>query len=406
MLSNPGLWARFGIVYESNRIGDEMFYSIPLLWWLKRSRSSPLTFNIRANRLRATISDHLNIYPYDEAFIPPFDGFCGNIVAHQNRWKKARMEYYVSDHVFDINMDLVDMPALEELHVHFPVQGPKMIVDLARSPQICKLSLAGCFQLKFGGETLRCLTSVYLAFNHPSKAFPSMNDVAAVLQATPQLEDIFADVISNHISESIPKITMRKLRKAHFIFKLSGGTIIQSFFESLTLPALKDFHIILGFATSLGNQLDYFGIPALLERSQASLESLHVQGMPVSQNEILDCLRISPRLKSLAVSGPHLNGMFIENLILRPGEGDLACLCPVLEKMYIAHCFLADARDHVAGMISSRWELNGKECNSLKQIGFHQTGLGMGGGLVRLLSIKDRIGDGLRLNVTEEEVLL
>lgn len=404
MLSTPGLWARFGVVYESDRIGDEMFFSIPLRWWLKRSRSSPLTFNIRANRLRANLDDYLNIYPYDETFIPPFDGFCGDIVAHQNRWKKARMEYYVSDHIFDIKMDLGDMPVLEELHVHFPVQGPKMVVDLARSPLISKLSLAGCFQLKFGEKTLRCLTSVYLAYNHPSKAFPSMNDVAAVFQAAPELEDIFADVIFDQISGPLPKITMRKLRKAHFIFKLSGGTIIQSFFDSITLPALKDFHIILGIATALGDQLDYFGMPALLERSQASLESFQVQGMPISQNEILDCIRISPRLKSLAVSGPHLNGAFIEDLILRPEKG--ACLCPLLEKMYIAHCFLADARDHVASMISSRWRLNGKECNSLKQIGFNRTGLGMGGGLVRLLSIKDRIEDGLRLNITEEEVLL
>lgn len=402
-LSNPALWARFGIVYESNRIGDEMFYSIPLKWFLKRSRSSPLTFNIRTNRLDVFVSDLQNIYPYEETFIPPFRGLCGNVVAHQERWKKARMEYYISSHISDVKMELVDMPLLEELHIHFPVQGPRMIVDLARSPLVCKLSLVGCFQLRFGGEALQSLTSVYLAFNHPSKAFPSMNDVASVLQSAPQLEEIFADVISNHVSGPMPKLVMQKLRKAHFIFKLSGGAIIQSFFNSITLPALKDFLIVLGIATALSNQLDYFGMPALLERSQTSLESLHVQGMPVSQNEILECLRASPQLKTLAVSGPHLNGTFIENLVLRPTEGEWGQLCPAMEKLYIAHCFLADAREHIANMISSRWKLNSEEPHYLKQIGFHQTGLGMGGGLIRLLSIKDRMEDGLKLTITEED---
>ena len=91
-------------------------------------------------------------------------------------------------------------------------------------------------------------------------------------------------------------------------------------------------------------------VPALLERSRASLDSFHVQGMSMTQQEILDCLRVSPGLKSLTISGPHLNASFIKHLTIRPDENDFNRLSPEIERIYIAHCFLADARDYVASM--------------------------------------------------------
>ena len=314
------------------------------------------------------------------------------------------MEYYISSPVStDITMQLSSMPLLEEIYVHFPVHGPRLLVDLASSPNVQKVSLNGCFKLDFGDSKLRSLTSVHLSFNHPSQAFPSMDDVAGVLHAAPHLEEIFADVISNCISGPIPTVVMQNLRRVHFTFKLSGGAIIQRLFSSITLPALKDFLIILGIATALDSQLDNFGIPALLERSQASLDSFHVQGMPMTQREILDCLRVSPGLKNLTISGPHLNASFIKHLTIRADENDFDRLSPEIERIYIAHCFLADARDYVANMISSRWDLTTKGSRHLKQVRFHHTGLGLGGGLVRLLSMKECVEDGLKLTVTEED---
>jgi hypothetical protein len=127
------------------------------------------------------------------------------------------------------------------------------------------------------------------------------------------------------------------------------------FFDQLTLPALR--HLIIAFRVDVTWANAHF--MEFLSRSNCSLETLVLQNAAISQDELMQCLRmVQPTLTHLEVKTWHSSVIKDDILKLFRDEGvenTEACLCPNLQVIKFLGGAIEASDCVLSDMVKSRW---------------------------------------------------
>ncbi|TDL23840.1 hypothetical protein BD410DRAFT_787134 [Rickenella mellea] len=120
------------------------------------------------------------------------------------------------------------------------------------------------------------------------------------------------------------------------------------FLDKLCFPALSTLSIRMSYSPQTDNWPHF---AALLDRSKSHLTEIYLCGVPMSEHNLLKCLRNAPHLVSLDVGENSREEGFIMAMI---NQGHSKCLCPCLESIRLGRCNGVSWQS-VKDMILSRW---------------------------------------------------
>ncbi|THG99502.1 hypothetical protein EW145_g7257, partial [Phellinidium pouzarii] len=390
-LSLPRLWARFDLVQRAVPAGDVRALEMAKAW-ISRSRNVPLSFSLcvetgaitRRVAQREEDGDGDDDKDEDEdssqrhrkeLYTLPFRPLCEAVLEQQHRWKRVSIDYAIEESASHPEMDMVDMPLLEELDLSLPSPGSKALVDLAHSPRLQKLSLSGDFTVALGSKNLEHLKTVHLDLGKEQvlTRFPdtsnliSIADLLAVINRTPNVEHLSASVCG--VADPPDKdgsISLSSLRSFSLNVYESNGVSVKTVFSSLTLPSLEDFSLSI---CSIPRNNASFGIADLLTRSGAQLTRLSLQAPSVTSSEVLMVLRCCVHLVDLVLVDQIRSKEETRALVfaltptsrykLLSGHANTELgdtyLCPMLQTLEFSASQIRSLYSEFAAMIALRW---------------------------------------------------
>lgn len=426
------LWPLFDIRGEEDEESGLLLSFLSL--YLAYSRDTPVDTRITLGhpfQFTCTEVDEVDEFsPICEALLPMAHATIAMLKEHKHRFRHIQLEFNIlaplAKQLRRRDYHLSDMPILEELDLFFPCDtrvGSRAEnltkLDLSVSKELRTLGLYGNFAVSFGRGTGWCgtfidLTSVVLEGVSVSPAHPTLLDCYAVFLAAPNIVNFIGKICSRKDAEvdysQFRRIVAHSLRMLAIGTTLKYDWAIRAFFHVVSAPNLEGLSVIFPRERSVEESTrgwTDFGIPEFIERSGCKLEYFVSQAKPMTDDELIDVLRLSPDLRSLKIEdGVNITARTITSLILSQDD-DEGCvqpefgLCPRLELIGLRRCDFEEGGNSVVrpfvGMLTSRWHSQGHRW--LEEVYVEECGI------MRALEddrVRYFICDGLKLYMSEQ----
>ncbi|KLO08824.1 hypothetical protein SCHPADRAFT_1000685 [Schizopora paradoxa] len=336
-LSIPRLWSSFLLKrcdIDDDSCDDSQYLRriIPVIkTWVERSSSAPLDFEIE-------------LLPYESAkeTAEEIESLLDLLFEQRERWRSASIDYSFRFSKW-ADVTFSDMHMLQDLLLKFfPTPHCVPRVDLTQSLKLKSLSLGGNFKM-VGSNVIPSLAEVqmvpytfpvYIDGNPAPYISPTLQACFDIFRRAPSLETL---VVSIEASEegTFEHIRMDELRTMLLDLGSNGATSkhhLSSFFEHLTLPSLTTLKIS-------GTFLDYCPITssllAMVQRSQASISALVLDGSAFKEEHVVSLLRLFPGLETLILRGMTTLDEVLTNLTLTSTNGIEDDFCPRLKRFSV-----------------------------------------------------------------------
>ncbi|KAH8111938.1 hypothetical protein DFH11DRAFT_558425 [Phellopilus nigrolimitatus] len=359
-LSLPHLWSCFDVL-QYFPFTDEFTELALTDAWLDRSQNAPLSFSFGVGVDKKKRDFERELFDVSFFFL------CEQLLKHQCRWKRVSICYsdnMVTNFMGDFKLAMTEMTLLEDLHLHFPTDRVSPTVDLSHSPRLKSLCLSGKFSLSFGGVALENLKFIDLDINQflPDGSLSLIDGLFVILQSAPRLEEFYATVPGDVAStDETVDIHLESLQVLGLSFFLADHTAVRSLLDRLTLPSLVEFNLAIELMHPIELHLPEnvsFGIADFLGRSRAPLTHFALQAPAVRAGETLACLRLCPRLKSLALVDLFFSNFQMLDIITRLTlhcDDASESLFPELEILEFTARQLPNMYREFSSMLVSRW---------------------------------------------------
>ncbi|TDL17941.1 hypothetical protein BD410DRAFT_806934 [Rickenella mellea] len=320
-LSTPRLWSCL-------KISNQWKCSVGVQEWLRRSGTHPLS---------------ISWYGEDGDLSNPLENgrAIRALVAQSHRWENIQVRD--SGHILERFLVPISfsVPTLKTLILEAPLNDPwegTVGAQLSNAPKLRRLLLSGRLDVHFHGGMAQQLRELVIVRESYDKDSYSLERIANILASCPSLEsgefyvegngDMLTD--TDIIAPSLQSLSLDIPWKSYV-------TDIGPFLSRLTLPALKDLTLSpWGVFTPWLPQLR-----SLIERSQTSLASLSLVGtfgIEEYSSSLLDCLRMSPKLRQLSLETMSTGDSLMHALTSPPkGYPGAHDLCPRLRNLVIRH---------------------------------------------------------------------
>ncbi|KAF5372813.1 hypothetical protein D9757_011104 [Collybiopsis confluens] len=421
-LSTPQLWNALHVFLPnssfSNSVGMEELEPLierrreGLEAWFKRSRCLPLSISVYLSgygRLAGSVSDS-------------YVDFLKSIISFSNRWK--RIQLHLSPFFVDMLNALVadlspeDIPMLESLDVFYDSntdnrrQGAAAVYlppSGSRKPQLPLHGLISnapslhSFAVHHHSHSMdhlqlpwKNLTSLTMKSDRDSSRL-TVDQTLHLLANSPNLSTCTLGVLltSSAPGLDIPDISLSSLGALSLYFTLPSGDLpfpevenqLFSIFSVIRAPILSRFAFITqGF--DLGRAFGSIPFAPLLESSTCDIEELYLSFPLKSQDILVECLRTLPSITHLYLEScmPSHNRFLLNDKSsvaqilddafmghLSIGEGNLAPLCPRLEKLVLPDCKYVSEEALLAFAHSRAHSRDDPEVSRLKLLDVHFT---------------------------------
>ncbi|TDL15488.1 hypothetical protein BD410DRAFT_796345 [Rickenella mellea] len=329
------MWAGISMCRNAPREDDLVI----LDQWIARSGSNPLSFSLSYSKRGSKIDKLV------EALVP-----------HSWRWKDVTVDFgyaFVSDTFFDTISR--GTPALENLSIaslksiyNDKSHPPLPPLDISSAHRLKELTVYLDLKLDFGASilcNLRCLKI------WPYIPFISLTHFLYCIDHCPAIEYFACSSECNFgdINERVDT----KVRTLQYLTHLEVQTewgYPGPFFDRLCLPALRTLKLDTSWHISSTHSFNWPFVADLLKRSCAQVESFYLEGVPMRERHLIDCLQYTPCLKTFECKSQST----IPYRVLTVTESNH--LCPELECIELrGRIPKGGRRATVAKMITSRW---------------------------------------------------
>ncbi|KAJ7695639.1 hypothetical protein B0H17DRAFT_1329438 [Mycena rosella] len=271
--------------------------------WIKRSKGRIRELSLRSTLPRSTVNldgllwDHLRICRLAENH--DIAEYIGGRSKLDRLSGLEELQLGLTSQICDLLLSMPD-PKLRRL----TLDGPQFSWDILASNQCNLTSL----------EVRRPRTS------------PSLEEVMAILESNPNLEQFILDLDITGMPPSSsppPPLTMSKL----YTLDLAKTHWTPRFFELVAVPSLQTLRLSL---------IRVVGLLPLIEK-RPDLLHLSVNSCIIPSSELLQLLRVTPSLKTLALTRLDASANVIVEALAQSHSSD-AILCPALTHLEISHC--------------------------------------------------------------------
>lgn len=241
------------------------------------------------------------------------------------------------------------MPYLQELKVG-RMPGPnESYIDLSKCPNLTSLTLFS-HQLKprlpLAGRLLPCLTTLDLRLD--------MDMTWQILTNAPSLTNCRL-LIVEPVGITFDSSPIHLPNLVELTLATSSRVDPGDFLDSIRVPSLRKLQFDFGFAI-VGNSWPHLN--NMLRDSRPPLESLSVWSLPISEDDLLQCLHYVPSLKTLDITLSSVGDALWLSLTYPDADSSLnassvSCLCPELTVLCVRHCGHCSRR-LVQSMVISR----------------------------------------------------
>lgn len=345
--STPALWSSISVTHSELRLWPSRAL---IRSWVKRSKGSPLSFELVVEDTHYLPSYDMSIQAINEIFLLFLFQF--------ERWQHVRIVVPLAAH---LNVQCISphgVSMLESLHIrvdksHKALEFLPLITD--RSPQLRSL----IWQLRehpkppMGDDTLQRLTELYL------ECMLSPAECLAVLKTCPnlcicELENI---CITTPTSGLRPDTVIPFKHATIHTLRLETNVDISTLLGCLALPSLISLAIAITDPTSIGRWTPW-QLSGLLLRSSSPLESLLLENLPVEEEEMVACLELLPNLSQLNITSESFQTSRLTNRIICALGDEFTSsaqfICPKLEVIKL--CGDVASNDGVfSNMVVERW---------------------------------------------------
>ncbi|TDL18124.1 hypothetical protein BD410DRAFT_901034 [Rickenella mellea] len=282
-------------------------------FWIARSGLRPLSIGINLSRYRA--------------YGPFLPQILGSIVSQSFRWKDIEMTIPVElESILLAPFAAGSLPHLANFTSTIPNPSSTTIHFLA-------LHSAPRLQL-----LQSCAYHVHIDFRgrpHDIKSLRitdggiSLDDLVFCFTHCPLLSDLVVSVRSGPttILPCEPSTTIELAYLRHVTLSLSTGADPGLLFDRLLLRAL----ISLDLRMDVEGTADWPSLKSMLARSRPTLEVLMLDGVPIFETTLTECISYTPALTNLATTGVECTDTTLHALTL--DESGTRGLCPLLERI-------------------------------------------------------------------------
>ncbi|THH08581.1 hypothetical protein EW145_g2611 [Phellinidium pouzarii] len=355
-LSHTMLWAviRLRGIHPHDCFDRRPFPWNQFYYLLQRSDEAPLDLSI--DQFDLTDKDYVELTSF--------------FSTHQHRCKHIHIDCDAnvqSSHDFSTEkaIELTNIPLLESLHIHWNKNIPQVQIHLKYVPSLTALDLSGRFSLHLEGAVTLKLIHITLS----TMCLVSPHECLMLLRICPALVSFSAEICLDLDTKGHDDVFSYICNPGLTTFKVLVNklSVLQYILQPLHFPTLKDLTIMI---PEDEGETDALGISALISRSSAPIESLHLHAT-VSE-EIIQCLELLPGLEDLTVDTyieePNsTQSDFVTRLDLRREDA----LCPKLKSIALVDFMLFDCTDEVISMVTSRWDRDIEEgSRTLQRVSF------------------------------------
>ncbi|KAG6817185.1 hypothetical protein H0H87_011887 [Tephrocybe sp. NHM501043] len=359
-ISTPELWTSFHLHLEdlhSDEASKATEINHALELWVGRSGSLPLSLGLYCSAFGRMVHTMRPLVKHLIAYSPR----CRRFVLHLGQMRRNPTRPYQGYPWFRLP-SRSSFPFLEEVDLDLPFRDALAFLGPAinSTPRLRDISLAGTppsLLTVLPHSTLGQLTDLR------TTSVESVQGCCEILNLSPRLRscrfDLRVDERGVATKQALAPILHRELDKLYV-----GPTDLETFFDSVTLPALQTLSINAVEQKGRWSQrsfIDFFN------RSQCSLTKLSLFNVKLTSVFLTECLEIlSKTLVELHIEGGQnrfISQSVLHALTYQKEEGKrarnpaLRSLCPLLERIRVrGHIFEEDASGQdMLDMLESRF---------------------------------------------------
>ncbi|KAL5520365.1 hypothetical protein ACEPAG_9589 [Sanghuangporus baumii] len=298
-LNTHRLWAGVMFIREASRVDD---FTRLLGLWMERSGALP--FGMRFSNIIREGEPMLSLTGRLEEDSPQTDGlkaFIDTLLKCRKRWRVIEIVLPEISLAAPLLQAITqDTRVLEHVCISLQYLGlneEPSIYDFSRNRSLESVRLITplVLLLPSGNETFTNLTILELHF------CTSIQDVLTWIDMAPNLTHLLVRFFMTGARRVLP--SARRVRRLPFLTSLELTCFAANpdaddpglLLDMLELPELIELEIEL---SHLFDSPDWPHVQNLLVRSEASLLSLSISGTPMSDRDVVECLRLSPELES------------------------------------------------------------------------------------------------------------
>ncbi|TDL22406.1 hypothetical protein BD410DRAFT_260085 [Rickenella mellea] len=346
-ISTPGLWSTIVIGRHPASISVNNRKDLDAaIVWVNRSGTRPLTFCINE------LGNPSEGYGSDLRQVLEF------VVSQSRRWGKLLVTL-PSQFMDMLLVPLMEgnTPNLEDIQSQSILYGDiegfgSWSFVLSSTPHLKRLKFFGApINIDFG-EQIHRVQTIEIG-SQPHGKFSLLDLLQCLLQCPSLIK------LGHHIKKSSPAATLQHalpnviaLTNLRYLTLTFSATVDPYLvFDRLYLPSITSLRLSMSQCT----QTDWPYLASMLKRSPSLLAVLHLQGVPMTERTLIECLSLTPKLEQLSLDGINCSDITLSALTIDDNENvNSAILCPYLSNvdfgppcLFSPHAFKA--------MVFSRW---------------------------------------------------